>query len=190
MLRSLKNLKIRELVQYFPSTSFSSDTLEESIPLEQWDQIIFDLDTDPVLFDAYKKSYNFRNSGYSAAEHSTRDLLKLFFANRNSPNVNYSTLRKILSERGSTRIAILNAHGKGSDGSWVYSANGNVSHVQQWIVDTNAKNSRARSKYAALLIACCNKDAIDPDQGDIPIFYPKGVLGNSYKHETCFLGSK
>ena len=186
MLRQRRNLNIGNLVRGSMRPLESQDFLERKIPLEEWDKMTFDLDLDPSFLESYKKK-NLRYSGGSIGEHLVKDLLFRFFGNKETPTIDYGVLKKVLSARNSTRVAILNAHGGNLRGSWVYGDKESNIPVQQWIQEISSRNSRTKNKYGVLIIGSCNRTSLEPTVIDLPIFYPKGILGPNEPYQTCFL---
>ncbi|HDK42771.1 MAG TPA: hypothetical protein ENG87_05290 [Candidatus Pacearchaeota archaeon] len=187
MINSLKSLRISKLVGNLSKTVFSEGLPDETIPFEDLKRLNFDLDIDPSLWRKYKRSHNFRYSGASTAEHLTMGLMRLLFENKNSPDINYSTLREVLSEKDSTRIAVLNAHEGNVKGNWIYSFKGSQAPVQKWIDEISSRNLKSRKKYGALFVCCCNGDSLIPDYTEIPIFYLKGIFESGGKYQKVLV---
>ncbi|PIU63624.1 hypothetical protein COS83_00195 [archaeon CG07_land_8_20_14_0_80_38_8] len=101
-----------------------------------------------------------------------------------SSGVSFETLEKVLEERKSNRIAILNAHGGTIREEWCYSDNKKYRTINSWIIGQTNK------RYGSLLLVCCNKNNNIPEVIDTPLFFAKGRIGFLSKYEAVLMNTK
>lgn len=184
MIKSIKGVNLASLIELYPQPMSTEATFSS----EEWKQIIFDLDIDSSLWADYKRRYNVRGSGITKSAYLTRNLVHWLFANKNTPEINYSTLKRVLSERESKKIAVLNAHGTNRNNVWVCGSQDFILPVQKWISEKSSRNFGAK-RYGALFICCCNPGELIPTSTNMPLFYVRGIFGSEYRHKTSLLES-
>jgi len=180
MLRQIKNIKLDDFVR-FPLLRRDS---QRELPQEFLDTT-FDLGVDIALFEKYKREHNFRPTQIPAAAHFLSYLMTVIFENPNSPSLDYSEFMRTLAGRES-RVAVLSAHGGNYQGDFVFRSDQNNYLIRDWVSHKTLPSVSTR-KYGALILACCNKQGLDPAQAIVPIFYVKGTFGLGFNHTSHLL---
>jgi hypothetical protein len=135
-----------------------------------WKNFLFDLHISDDIFDNYRTNWPEPDTEYNTASRALDTALTKVLYMQSSRRISFKTLKRILLESGSSRTAVLFAHGLSKDGIWNYIDGENRKLVQSWI-DEFIGNT-----YGALVICSCNGYHLKPVVRKIPIFYPTEML--------------